>query len=48
MSILWSKIKKLFTLGKINSFYISTDTRKIKISDNGYPLSLDLSLDQAE
>ena len=33
--MLWSKNKKL---EKINSFYISNDTIKIKISENSSPL----------
>ena len=40
--MLWSKSKKLFTLGKINSFYISNDTIRIKISENSSPLSITL------
>ena len=36
--LLWSKSKKLLTLGKIFSFYISSDTVKIKISENSSPL----------
>ena len=38
--ILWSKSKKLFTLGKINSFYISNGTVRIKISESSFPLSV--------
>ena len=37
--MLWLKNKKLLTLGKINSFYISSDTIRIKINENGSPLS---------
>ena len=38
--ILWSKSKKLQSLGKINSFVISGDTIKIKVSENCLPLSI--------
>ena len=38
--MLWSKSKELLTLGKINSFYISNTTIKIKISENSSPLSI--------
>ena len=38
--MLWSKSKKLPTLGKINSFYISNGTIRIKISENSSPLSI--------
>lgn len=37
---LWSKSKKLQTLGKINSFFISDNTITIKISENCLPLSI--------
>ena len=36
--MLWSKSKKLLTLGKINSFYISNGTVRIKTSENSSPL----------
>ena len=38
--VLWSKSKKLHSLGKINSFFVSGDTAKIKVSENSPPLSL--------
>ena len=38
--VLWSKSKKLHSLGKIFSFYISGDTVKIKVSENSSPLSI--------
>ena len=38
--VLWSKSKKLHSLGKIFSFYISSDTIKIKVSENSSPLSI--------
>ena len=38
--ILWSKSKKLHSLGKINSFFISGDTIKTKVSENSLPLSI--------
>ena len=38
--MLWSKSKKLLTLGKINSFYISNGTIRIKISENSSLLSI--------
>ena len=37
---LWSKIKKLLSLGKINSFFILGDTIKIKVNENSLPLSI--------
>ena len=37
---IWSKSKKLLTLGKINIFYISNGTIRIKISENSFPLSV--------
>ena len=37
---LWSISKKLLTLEKINSFYISNGTIRIKISENSSPLSI--------
>ena len=39
---LWSKSKKLLTLGKINSFYTSDGTIRIKISENSSPLIISL------
>ena len=38
--VLWSKNKKLHSLGKIFSVYISGDTIKIKVSENSSPLSV--------
>ena len=38
--MLWSKSKKLLTLEKINSFYISNSAIRIKISENSSPLSI--------
>ena len=38
--VLWSKSKKLHSLGKINSFFISGDKIKIKVSENSLPLSI--------
>ena len=38
--VLWSKSKKLHSLGKINSFFISGDSIKIKVSENSLPLSI--------
>ena len=38
--MLWSKSKKILTLGKIYSFHISNGTIRIKISENSSPLSI--------
>ena len=38
--IIWSHSKKLHSLGKINSFFISGDTIKTKVSENSLPLSV--------
>ena len=38
--VIWSKSKKLHSLGKINSFFISGDTINIKVSENSLPLSI--------
>ena len=38
--MLFSKSKKLLTLGKINCFYISNGTIRIKVSENSSPLSI--------
>ena len=38
--ISWSQIKKLRTLGKINSYYVSNGIVRIKISENSSPLSI--------
>ena len=37
--MLWSKSKKLHSLGKIHSFFISGDTIKIRVNENSSPLS---------
>ena len=39
--VIWAKSKKLHSLGKIHSFFISGDeTIKIRVSENSSPLSL--------
>ena len=38
--MLWSKSKKVLTLGKINSFYISNGTIRTKITENSSALSI--------
>ena len=38
--VLRSKSKKVHSLGKINSFFISGDTIEIKVSKNSLPLSI--------
>ena len=38
--ILWSKIKRLQIMGKINSFFISGGTVKIKIDENSKPSAI--------
>ena len=38
--MLWSKSKKLHSLSKIHSFFISGDTIKIRINENSSPLSI--------
>lgn len=38
--MLLSKSKKLLNLGKINSFYISYSTIRIKITENRFPLAI--------
>ena len=38
--VIWSKSKMLHSLGKINSFFISGDTIKIKVNENSLPLSV--------
>ena len=38
--VTWAKSKKLHSLGKIHSFFISGDTIKIRVSENSSPLSL--------
>ena len=37
---LWSKTKRLQSMGKINSFFISGGTVKIKIDENSKPLAI--------
>ena len=38
--ILWSKTKRLQSMGKINNFFISGGTVKIKIDENSKPLTI--------
>ena len=38
--VLWSKSKKLLSMGKINDFHISNGTIKIKIQEGSTPLSI--------
>ena len=38
--VLWSKSKKLLSMGKINNFHISKGTIKIKIQEGNTPLSI--------
>ena len=38
--MLWSKSKKLHSLGKIHSFFISGDSIKIRVNKNSSPLSM--------
>ena len=38
--ILWSKTKRLQSMGKINSFFISGGTVKIRIDENSKPLAI--------
>ena len=38
--MLWSKSKKLHSLSKIYSFFISGDTIKIRVNENSSPLSI--------
>ena len=40
VQVLWSKSKKLHSLGKIFSYYISGDAIKIKVNENSSPLSI--------
>ena len=37
---LWSKSKKLCTLGKIHSFFISNSTIKLKLQENSVPVAI--------
>ena len=43
--ILWSKSKKLHSLGKVHTFHVSNSTIKIKISENSQPISITHSSD---
>ena len=43
--LLWSKSKKLLSLGKINNFYISNGIIKIKIQEGSTPLSITHNVD---
>ena len=38
--ILWSKAKRLQNIGLINNFYISSGTIKIKVTENGSPITI--------
>ena len=38
--MLWSKSKKLNSLSKIHSFFLSGDTIKIRVNENSLPLSI--------
>ena len=38
--ILWSKTKRLQSMGKVNSFFISGRTKNIKIDENSKPLAI--------
>ena len=38
--MLWSKRKKLHSMGKIHSFYIAGESIKIKVHDNSTPLAI--------
>ena len=38
--ILWSKTKRLQSMGKINNFFISGGTVKVKIDENSKPLAI--------
>ena len=38
--VLWHRIKKLHSLGKINSVVILGDTIKINVTENNVPLSI--------
>ena len=38
--MLWSKSKKLHSLSKIHSIFISGDTIKIRVNENSSPLSI--------
>ena len=43
--ILWSKCKKLYSLGKCHTFYVSNGNIKIKITENSQPLTITHSSD---
>ena len=38
--MLWSKSKRLRSMGMINSFFISGETAKVKIAENSSPLAI--------
>ena len=38
--MVWSKYKRLHELSNITSFYISSGTRKIKITENSSPIAI--------
>ena len=38
--ILWSKAKRLQNIGSIDSFYISSGTIKIKVTENSSPMTI--------
>ena len=42
---LWSKSKKLLSLGKIHSFFVSNSTIKLKLQENGEPVAITHSSD---
>ena len=42
--VLWSKAKRLHSLKRISSFYVSGGTVKIKISENSLPLPITMSM----
>lgn len=46
--MLWAKSKKLHTLGKINSFYVSNSTIKIRIQEGSEPISITHTADFEE
>ena len=43
--VLWSKSKKILSMGKINNFHISNGTIKIKIQEGSTPLSVTHNVD---
>ena len=38
--MLWSKSKKLHSMGRIHSFYITGESIKIKVHENSTPLAI--------